>query len=605
MTSPTYEVRSPVSAEPERSEYFRQPPARTSTYPLPSSSAPYPQDDHYDSTRNDYKDYGRSDYPSRMPAMPDDDFADLAYGDVSSPNGSRQHSYSSAYPPHDPYATQMPAYPRRPEPPASGSRTSSYSHDRGYGSREESYSSKSQYESRGLRSDESLSKYESRDTKPQYDSRDVKPQYDSRDSKSPYDSRDVKPQYESRMPQSEDRSHDPRHDSARRAFSYDSYGRDANVVEMVPKGDKDSKSKSSRLSIDNRSGAPDASRSLGVSTRMERLSVSGNRPDLSGAGDLPPPSPLLEAYHGTYQQLSPMPSAMRSFEDDDELDMLEPLSPSTTRGGSDKLAQDAEKKKKKSVKVDNYEEDAERILKALQKSRVDTATLCEIIPALTHDQIIHVRREYKKQVKVQGKGVNLAKHIKTKLSGNLGKAAYVTALGRWESEGYWANFFYQSHGSRRELLIESLMGRTNREILEIKEEFRDKKYSDDLVKCMERELKMDKFRVAVLMALEGRRQEEQDIYPQEYRNRDVQTLHKALTAKQGGESVMLEIIVRRSDAHLREVMKTYDRMFQDNFPRAALKKSSNLVVSFDFLCTMWEVVANVQCVIRVRLSRTF
>jgi hypothetical protein len=124
-----------------------------------------------------------------------------------------------------------------------------------------------------------------------------------------------------------------------------------------------------------------------------------------------------------------------------------------------------------------------------------------------------------------------------------------------------------------------LMGRTNREILEIKEEFRDKRYGDDLVKCMEKELKMDKFRVAVLMALEGRRQEEQDAYPIEYRNRDVETLHKALTAKQGGESTMLEIIVRRSDAHLKEVLRTYERMYQENFPRAALKKSNNLVVS--------------------------
>jgi hypothetical protein len=192
---------------------------------------------------------------------------------------------------------------------------------------------------------------------------------------------------------------------------------------------------------------------------------------------------------------------------------------------------------------------------------------------------MYLRKEYKKQVKVQGKGVNLSKHLKTKLTGNVGKVAYVTALGRWESEGYWANFFYQSHSSRRELLIESLMGRTNAEIWNIKDEFKDKRYADSLVKCMEQELKMDKFRTAVLMVLEERRQEEQDVYPVEYRNRDVEKLHQALTAPKGGESTMLEIIVRRSDAHLREVLRTYERMYQDNFPRAALKKSNNLVVS--------------------------
>ena len=193
---------------------------------------------------------------------------------------------------------------------------------------------------------------------------------------------------------------------------------------------------------------------------------------------------------------------------------------------------------------------------------------------------MELRKEYKKQVKVQGKGVNLSKHLKTKLgSSNFGTAAYVTALGRWESEGHWANFFYQSHRSRHELLIESLMGRTNIEIWNIKDEFKDKRYADSLVKCMEQELKMDKFRTAVLMVLEERRQEEQDVYPVEYRNRDVDMLHKALTASKGGESTMLEIIVRRSDAHLREVLRTYERMYQENFARVALKKSNNLVVS--------------------------
>ena len=42
---------------------------------------------------------------------------------------------------------------------------------------------------------------------------------------------------------------------------------------------------------------------------------------------------------------------------------------------------------------------------------------------------------------------------------------------------------------------------------------------------------------------------------------------------------MLEIIVKRSDSHLREVLKTYEKMHGDNLARAALKKSSNLVVS--------------------------
>ena len=84
----------------------------------------------------------------------------------------------------------------------------------------------------------------------------------------------------------------------------------------------------------------------------------------------------------------------------------------------------------------------------------------------------------------------------------------MSSSGKWESEAYWANFWYQGEKSRRELLIESLMGRTNREIRAIKDSFSDKKYSDSLTKCMKTELKEDKFKKAVLMVLEEKKMEE-------------------------------------------------------------------------------------------------
>ncbi|KAI7475159.1 Annexin [Hortaea werneckii] len=356
----------------------------------------------------------------------------------------------------------------------------------------------------------------------------------------------------------------------------------AEIREIRPnEGMRDRKSSSSkvhRLSLNTQQQGLQPPPSPGLGSRPNRLSVSGgDRPDLS-AGYMPPPSPLLEAYHGTYQSLSPMPSAMKL---DDDLSDLELLSSQGSRDGrksKDKLARDAERgKEKKRVVLYDAEGDATKIAKALSHHKIDSDPIIDILPGLSHDDMWALRKEYKKQVKIQGKGINLPKHLKVKLAGNFGKAAYVTALGRWESEGYWANFWYQSHGSRRELLIESLMGRTNLEIRNIKDEFNDKRYADDLVRCMEQELKMDKFRTAVLMALEERRQEDQDVFPVEYRTRDVQILHQALSAKQGGESAMLEIIVRRSDAHLRDVLRLYESTYRENFARAALRKSNNLV----------------------------
>ena len=528
-----YEVRSPGTAGAERSNRLGK--AGAAPIPYPSeSSIPYPRD-----------------YGGYFPEEPEWD-NDLAYGDVKPPGGSRQASYSDPYPPQSsqvPYAPRQPESPYAPQPPGapgyrynaepvtSGTKSSSYSYQYFQQPEKVNYASKPQIGGKSVNY--------------------------------------------TQTPQGQSYQDLPRN------YASNTYDRDAQVVERTPGKDKregkSSTTKSARLSLDTRGagGGLQAPRSPGLGPRMDRLSVSGDRPDLGGSGGLPPPSPMLEAYHGTYQQLSPMPLALRP-DDDDELSEIEPLSPAMIRPGgksNDKLAQEATRnKEKKRVQLYDPEEDAKTISQALGRSTPKADAICDVLPGLVHDRIMELRKEYKKQVKIQGKGVNLPKHLKTKLTGNFGKAAYVTALGKWESEGYWANFWYQSHTSRRELLIESLMGRTNNDIWQIKDEFKDKRYSDDLVKCMEKELKMDKFRTAVLMVLEERRQEEQDVYPVEYRNRDVDSLHKAITAKQGGESTMLEIIVRRSDAHLREVLKMYERLYQENLARAALRKSSNLVV---------------------------
>ncbi|KAI5357461.1 putative Annexin superfamily [Septoria linicola] len=389
------------------------------------------------------------------------------------------------------------------------------------------------------------------------------------------------------------------YDQLPRTYSDDAYDRDhgAKIVDITPgrgsKSDKKSSaSKTQRNStIDYPPPPPTGLAPQGLGQRMNRLSVSGNRPDMlslgvggavAGAG-LPPPSPMLEAYHGTYQSISPMPLAIRP---DDDLDLsdLEPLSPPPSRisAGTSRLDSDVSKRDsqgKKRVIMYDPEDDAKKIATALShRTKIDSDAICDVLPRLSHDQIMEVRKEYKKQVKVQGKGVNMGKHINMKLTGNFGKAVYVCAMGKFESEGYWANFFYQSHGSRRELLIEALMGRSNADIRMIKDEFKDKRYSDDLVKCMEKELKMDKFRSAVLMVLEARRQEEQDVYPAEYVHRDVDMLYRAVQAERGGESAMLEVIVRRSDAHLKEVLRAYERTFGgENFARSALRRSNNLV----------------------------
>ncbi|KAL5114221.1 hypothetical protein ACEQ8H_007873 [Pleosporales sp. CAS-2024a] len=361
--------------------------------------------------------------------------------------------------------------------------------------------------------------------------------------------------------------------------------------------------------------------------RIDRLSVSGHRPDLQvmvpggmpggfpGGGGLPPPSPLLEAYHGTYQSISPMPHALMLDDDLDHLPPLDRLAPRNSRPSGrrrahsssrrspspeprgkhkDKLALEAyrgrdsydrahsrdppRKKEERRARIYDATDDALALVDSMASRTVNPDPIIDILPALSHDQMLELRAEYKRHCKVQGRGINIAKHIKLKTSGNFGKIAYVTALGKYESEGYWANYWYQSNSAKRELLIEALMGRQNFEIRDIKEAFKDKRYSDSLTRCMDKELKADKFRKAVLMALEAERQEESDVWAPEYRNRDVDTLYQAIKTRDGGESAMLGVVIMRSDAHLREVLRTYERTYQSSFARDALRKSNNLVV---------------------------
>ena len=297
---------------------------------------------------------------------------------------------------------------------------------------------------------------------------------------------------------------------------------------------------------------------------------------------LPPGSPLLEAYKGTYQTISPMPSPMMlASKDDSDLSDLSPLEGDSDSDDSDDSGSLALRKKSKSKKKVSFydpEADALALASGLKHSTVDPKPIIKILPHLSDDHVLMLRTEYKKHMKAQGKGVNIAKHIKMKVTGNLGKAAYAVALGRWESEAHWANFWYQSNSSRRELLIESLMGRSNSEIVKIKEAFSDQRYHNSLERCMETELKKDKFRTAVLLVLEEKRMPEIAKLDMGLVRKDVELLHKALTAKEGGETAMINVIVLRSDKHLAEIMKVFEALYKKNFAREMIKRSQNLVV---------------------------
>ncbi|EFX03330.1 annexin [Grosmannia clavigera kw1407] len=371
-----------------------------------------------------------------------------------------------------------------------------------------------------------------------------------------------------------------------RHYRHDSFGRDPRA------------SGSNVLTIDtgHRSGRD---RSPAPTKDMARLSVGTLSPgalhhsskmSLSSA----PGSPLLESYHGTYQSMSPMPSPMllasqgprtstptimdiNGPESDDEQGLG-----AGGGGGGDKI--------RRRARFYDPETDAKRLAKALRGDRhpPDVEPLIEILPGLTNDQVLELRIEYKRIVKTgpDRLGVNISKHIKARLKDEdpaLMKVCYATALGKWESEAYWANFWYHGDKTRRELLIESLMGRTNAEIHQIKRNFSDKKYGDSLTKCMRTELNEDKFKRAVLFVLDEQRMDDYDrdgrLLPvnMELVRDDAVSLYHAVRSERGGETATINVVVQRSDTHLREVLRLYSSQYQSNFARDCLKKSGNLV----------------------------
>ena len=317
--------------------------------------------------------------------------------------------------------------------------------------------------------------------------------------------------------------------------------------------------------------------------RRQRSSVGGLGANLIVAGGAAaglslsqaPGSPMLEAYRGTYQSMGSMPSPLMmpssGFSLSQDVAILD-LNRAPSPSGRERRA-----------RFRDLTKDAETLKVALRGTKTpDPRAFIEILPSLSHEEILDLRKEYKLQVKTPDhRGVNIAKHIKMRLKEDklFLKCCYTTALGRWESEGYWANSYYNSSQTSGALLIESLMGRSNEEIRRIKDGFKDKKYSDDLVKCMKTELKEDKFKKAVLLVLKEQKMEESRRIDSRKVEEDVRELYRAIRSERGGETAMMEIVVMRSEAHMREVINHYAHIYRANLAKDILAKSGNLVVS--------------------------
>lgn len=236
--------------------------------------------------------------------------------------------------------------------------------------------------------------------------------------------------------------------------------------------------------------------------------------------------------------------------------------------------------------------------------KAKVSDLIIVLPNLHHNEIMNLRTEYKKLVKIgpERKGVNIAKHIRARLKDDdnrLMTAAYATALGMWESEGYWIslslNMGNEAHKGQQ-LLIETLLGRSNVEARLIEDGFRihgnklEREHATSLESFLDPHLQQGEawFREAVKAVLSGHRMEERDHSGQplpidmQLVEKDVDELFEAVAGERVAATTISQIVVLRSDAHLREVLTIYQRKYESDFLTDALQGTMKLRVRFSW-----------------------
>lgn len=316
-------------------------------------------------------------------------------------------------------------------------------------------------------------------------------------------------------------------------------------------------------------------------------------------------SPALQPYQGTYQNISPLPSPSAS-----------PISYSPAGSSHDLsshgfslgaplvspplVSPPIAKPSSAHDKDSDYDPNphAKELIACLNHnvSRIDPNPIIKILPRLSPAQLVALRAEYKRLFHQ----VNIAKHIKMQCgTGAFGKVAWIVALGPYESEGWFANSWYQKAVSRNELLIEALVGKSVQEIRKIKRGFKDDKYGNSLERAVKSELGSHKFRTLILMTLDTDNQiRDEEPENQGYLgsvwghavqspggvnldkvHEDVKKLYEVLDGRPGtGETVLMQILLCRNQVHLREVVRWYRQMYGKDLSRVVIKHSPSLVV---------------------------
>jgi len=194
--------------------------------------------------------------------------------------------------------------------------------------------------------------------------------------------------------------------------------------------------------------------------------------------------------------------------------------------------------------------DAAVLDKAIKVKGVDENTIIEMIVKRSNEQRQQIREAYQRS---SGKPLELA--LKNALKGDLEEVVLALLKTPAQYDAQTLKQAMKGLGTDEDALIEILASRTNREILDIKQA-----YKDEYKKDLEEDIKDDtsgEFKAALLSLCKASRTEgvvEQLI------DSDARSLYEAGEGRKGKDcSVFIEILTTRSAAHLREVFDRYSK----------------------------------------------
>ena len=223
--------------------------------------------------------------------------------------------------------------------------------------------------------------------------------------------------------------------------------------------------------------------------------------------------------------------------------------------------------------------------RSLSSGKPDPTVLVELLPRLSHENVLAIQRSYKALNADPQLTSGLSMDIQRSIANKLGKICYVTSLGQWGSEVHWIRFWYQNKDSQwaealRILLVEAVLSRTAPELEAIMAAFSDKLYKNDLIRCLERELESHGLSSLILAALRvpPPRQAQKPINPAAVAVQ-LHDLFDTIDDRATRESTLIEILTREPDSSVFEVIHEYQREYQEPLSIAIHNAVSPIVVS--------------------------